>query len=185
MTMPDFSSVNIYIPDPIGALELNISDEWRGRFTKADTLPENAPLAYGYAVPFMGDKGYVTRDSDAATWGVIEGPFEEGETPEAWLARTAMAQVGATVGRAELMGFLDCKATSHNKQYEPGAITVRPIYLLVAKEIEDVPEESGYARRRLPLNKHAEAIRQRYPELSRYMSHALDRYMVLRAKGEA
>lgn len=186
MGMPGMGDMGpIYIPKPIGALELNIGDEWRGRFTDADELPENAPVVYAYAVLFMGDKGYVTRPGDAKTWGVIEGPVAEGETPDAWLTRSAMAQAGATLARTDLIGFLDCKATSHNRDYPAGAITVRPIYLAVAETIDDVPDESGYVRRRMPFNEHSKAIRARYPEIEPYITKALDRYMVLRAKGEA
>lgn len=183
MGMPGMG--NFYIPKPIGALELNIGDEWRGRFTEADELPENAPVVYAYAVLFMGDKGYVTRPASVANWGVIEGPFTEGESPDEWLARNAKAQAGATLARTDLIGFLDCKATSHNPDYAAGAITVRSIYLAVAATIDDVPDESGYVRRRMPFNEHSKAVRARYPELEPYITKALDRYMVLRAKGEA
>ena len=69
--------------------------------------------------------------------------------------------------------------------YPAGAITVRPIYLAVAATIDDVPDESGYVRRRMPFNEHSKAVRARYPELEPYITKALDRYMVLRAKGEA
>lgn len=182
-SMPDLA--NIYIPKPGGKLELNLGDAWRGRFNDAGELPESAPLDYGYAVLFMGDKGYVSRRTPDERWGVLEGSFDEGETPDAWANRVAMEQAGATLARTELVGYLDCKATSHNPDHPAGTIRVRPIYLAVAKSIGDVPEETGYARRRLPFNEHARAIRDRYPELQGYLSKALDRYMVLRAKGEA
>ncbi|MGE5595816.1 MAG: hypothetical protein ACM3S1_07255 [Hyphomicrobiales bacterium] len=176
---------SIYIPKPLAVLELNLSDEWRARFTEADELPENAPLAYGYATLFMGDKGYVTRPESEDAWGVIEGPFNDGETPEQWLERTLWNQAGARAAHTELIGFLDCKATSHNTQFPAGTVVVRPIYLAVAKSVEDVPEGSPYVRRRLPLNETSKAIRTRYPELERYLAKALNRYMVLRARGEA
>ncbi|MCK9520213.1 MAG: hypothetical protein M0R74_14495, partial [Dehalococcoidia bacterium] len=176
---------NIYVPKPGGKLELNLGDAWRGRFTEADELPAGAPIDYGYAVLFMGDKGYVSRPNANERWGVIEGAFHDGETVEEWTARVAMEQAGATLARTDLVGYLDCKATSHNPDHPAGTIRVRPIYLVVAKTIDDVPEETGYARRRLPFNEHARAIRDRYPELQGYLSKALDRYMVLRAKGEA
>lgn len=182
-SMPDLSTV--YIPKPGGKLELNLGDAWRGRFTDADELPESAPVDYGYAVLFMGDKGYVSRRGSDEPWSVIEGAFAESETADAWAARVAMEQAGATLARTELVGYLDCKATSHNPDYEAGTIRVRPVFLFVAAAVDDVPEETGYARRRLPFNEHARAIRDRYPELQAYLTKALDRYMVLRAKGEA
>lgn len=181
--MPDIS--RIYIPPPAGKLELNLSDAWRGRFTEATELPADAPVDYGYGVLFKGDKGYVTRRGENERWGVIEGPIREGESLADWADRVAMEQAGATLARFELVGYLDCKATSHNPDYPAGTIRVRPIYLFVASEIGDVPEETGYSRRRLPFNEHARALRDRYPELQMYLAKALDRYMVLRAKGEA
>ena len=185
MGIPSIADLgNIYIPPPLAVLELNLGNQWRARFAESDELPPNAPLAYGYAIVFMGDKGYVTRKGDDGGWGVVEGPFEAGEKPQAWLKRLANEQMGATPGRVELLGYLDCKATSHNAEFEPGAITVRPLYLVAAKAVKDLPRSSQYARRRLPLNEHAEAVRKRYPELTPFMALGFNRYAVWRAKGD-
>lgn len=186
MGIPSIADLNnIYIPPPLAVLELNLGDQWRARFSEGDELPPNAPLAYGYAVVFMGDKGYVTRRGDDGPWGVLEGAFNAGEKPRAWLKRLATEQFGATPGQVELIGYLDCKATSHNSEFPPGTITVRPLYVVAAKAVKDLGESSGYVRRRLPLNEHAEAVRKRYPELAPFMSMALNRYAVWRARGEA
>ncbi|MCC7364234.1 MAG: hypothetical protein IT303_07655 [Dehalococcoidia bacterium] len=176
---------SFYIPPPVGALELNLNDEWRARFTEADELPPNAPVQYGYAIVFKGDRGYVCRAGDDAVWGVVEGPFSEGEQTQEWLERAVREQLGATIAKCELFGYLDCKATSHNPQFEAGAVTVRALYLVAAEEVGEIPDDSPYARRRLPLNEHARAVRDRYPELVKYMSIGLNRYNVWRAKGEA
>jgi hypothetical protein len=62
---------------------------------------------------------------------------------------------------------------------------VRPLYIVIAKKVDDVPEASGYERRRVILNDYLTAMRNRYPEIRAYMERAHDRYLTMRAKGEA
>lgn len=185
MGIPSMSDLAAYEPRWPGVVELNIADQWRARFVDEQDLPPNAPVAYAYAVLYMGDKGYVCREEGVERWGTLEGTLEEKERPEAFVKRIAKERMGATVGKLALVGFLECKATSHNTDYEAGAVTVRPIYLAVAKKVGDAPEGSGYERRRLPLNEHFKALRVRYPELDDYFAKAANQYGVMRAKGEA
>jgi len=184
MGLPSMPDLAAYEPRWPGVVELKISDQWRARFVDERDLPPNAPVAYAYAVIYMGDKGYVCRRTGDETWGTLEGSLEEQERPEAFVKRAAKGRIGATIGKLVLIGFLECKATSHNTEYEAGAVTVRPIYLAVAKKIEDVAADSDYERRRLPLNEHFKAIRNRYPELEDYFGKAAQQYAVMRAKGE-
>ncbi|MBI2766783.1 MAG: hypothetical protein HYX53_12860 [Chloroflexi bacterium] len=176
--------LQVYQPDWIGVVELNIGDAWRARWTDAAELPANAPIFYAYALTFMGDKGYTTRPEGAPTWGIVEGPLANGEKPGAFVKRAAKEQVGATIARTELIGYLDCKATKFNPDFDPGEITVRPVYIAIAKKVDNLPEGSTYQRRRMPLNEFTVAVRKRYPEIVVYLEKAIDRYMVLRAKGE-
>jgi hypothetical protein len=174
-----------YEPKWPGVHELNIGDEWRARWSDADELPGGAPIFYGYALVAVGDKGYVTRRKGEAEYGIAEGTFVEGEQPEAFAARLAAEQVGALEPRVELIGYLDCKATSYNPDFPPGANTVRPIYLVSGKRIEDLGEASPFERRRLPLNEFAKAVRDRHPDLYRYLQKAVDRHTILHLRGEA
>lgn len=184
MSFPGMADLqSIYIPRPAFVRELNLGDAWRARWIDEHELPENAPVNYAYAVLYMGDKGYVSREAGAEKWGMVEGSIE-GETADAWLKREVPARTGATIGKVVLLGFFECRATSHNADFEAGAITVRPFYLVSAKKVADLPEGSGYERRRLPLNEHLKALRQRYPELYDYVGQAADRYIEGRAKGE-
>ena len=45
--------------------------------------------------------------------------------------------------------------------------------------------ESGFERRRLPLNEFAKALRTGYPELNESITIAVDRFLVLQSRGEA
>ncbi len=74
--------------------------------------------------------------------------------------------------------------TSLNPDFEAGATTTRPIYVLVADSVEDVPDESGFERRRLPLNEHITLMRGRYAEIEKYIAEAANMYAVMRARGE-
>lgn len=184
MSFPSMADLqSIYIPRPAAVKELNLSDAWRARWVDEQELPANAPVNYAYAVLYMGDKGYVTRAAGAEKWGMVEGPIE-GETADAWLKREVPARTGATIGKTVLMGFFECRATSHNPEFEAGAITVRPFYIVAAKKVADLGEGSRWERRRLPLNEHIKAMRERYPELYDYVGQAADRYIEMRARGE-
>jgi ADP-ribose pyrophosphatase YjhB (NUDIX family) len=169
---------------PIGVVELNIGDQWRAKWVDADELPEEAPVFYAYAVVYRGDKGYLTRPRGSdETWRAVEGPLEPGETVEDFIRRASMEMVGATVDRSELVGFLECKPTKFNQEFPKGAITVRPVYMVVASAIDDVPDDSGFERRRMPLNEHSRALRARYPEIDEYLNKVMQRYAVLQATG--
>jgi ADP-ribose pyrophosphatase YjhB (NUDIX family) len=170
---------------PAGVLELNINDQWRGIWIDADELPEDAPVFFAYALVYKGDKAYVTRPRGSdESWRTVEGDLKEGETPEDFVRRASYEMTGAKVEHIELVGFLECKATSQNKDFPAGSITVRPIYIAAAKAVEDVPDDSGFERRRLRLNEHSKAIRDRYPEIDDYMVKAMQRYAVLQASGQ-
>jgi len=183
MVMPPMD-MNIYIPDPAAVVELNIGDHWRGRWVEADALPKGAPVTYGYVVVCMGDKGYLTREKGAERFGTVGGPVPEGETAAAWLKRTVMEQTGVTPGRTELLGYFDCRATSHNPDYEAGAATVRPVYLVSAKSIKDLGASSRYERRRMPMNEFAVEIRKRHPEVDTQLQTAINTHMTLFLRGE-
>ncbi len=184
-TPPDLGALaSYYQPMPVAERELNLNDEWRARWYEQSELPESAPVAHEYVVVFMGDKGYVTRPTGAKVWGTPEGARGD-ETPDACARRAAKEQIGATLARLELLGFFECRATSHNTQFPKDFITVRPFYLGVAKKIDDLPDDSAFEKRRLPINEFMPALRGRYPELEPQVQAAGQRYAVLRARGEA
>ena len=181
----DTGGVTIYFPPPPGAMELNFGDEWRARYVSGEELPKGIPATYGYALLVLDEKGYVVRSrGEDGPWGTIEGDFLAGEKGPAWAKRVAKEQANATPARSELVGYLECRATSHNPDFPVGATTVRPIYLIIAKQVKDLGPSAAYERRRLPLNEYTMAIRTRYPELHNYMVPAVDVYLTLRARGE-
>ena len=181
---PDLGSLaSFYQPMPVAAKEVNFNDEWRARWFAQSELPESAPVAYEYVVVVMGDKGYVTRPKGATVWGSVEGARGD-ETPEACVRRSVKEQLGATAGRIDLLGFFECRATSHNPEFPKDFITVRPVYLVVAKKIDDLPRDSAFEKRRLPINEFMPALRGRYPELEAQVQAAGQRYAILRAQGE-
>lgn len=178
--MPD---VNIREPRWAHILELNISDAWRARWIKDEELPAEVPVNHAYGVVYLGDKGYVCRPEGATVWGTVECAPGSVDAEEA-LRKAAKEQTGATIDKAVLIGFLYCKATSLNPDFEAGAPTTRPIYILSAKKVDDIPAGSPFERRRLPINEHIKALRERYPEIGAYMAEAAEKYLVLQAKGE-
>ncbi len=129
----------------------------------------------------LGDKGYALRETGANVWGVIEGFV--GDTPaDTYLKKAAKERAGATLATTELIGFYECRATRHNKEFEQGSTTVRPFYVSVAKTITDVAPNSGFERRRFPLNEYAVALRARYPELLDHLPAAFNWFAVYKAK---
>lgn len=175
-----------YVPRaPAGVVELNIGDQWRAKWVDADELPKDAPVIFAYALVYRGDKGYMTRPRGSdETWRSVEGQLEPGETAEDFVRRASHEMTGATIDHVELVGFLECKATSFNKDFPVGSVTVRPLYVAVASEIDDVPEDSGFERRRMRLNEHSKALRARYPEIDEYIVKAMHRYSVLQVSGK-
>ena len=179
--MPDMMSYRE--PEWAHLKELSIGNAWLARWIKDEELPADVPVDYAYGLVFLGDKGYVSRPDSATVWGTVEGSTEGAEV-QSFLKQAAKEQTGATIGRQELVGFLYCKATSHNPDYKAGTARARPIYVLVATKMDDVPDGSPFVRRRLPLNEHLMALRERYPEIHRHMTEASEKYSILRARGE-
>ncbi|HEX6032528.1 MAG TPA: NUDIX domain-containing protein [Tepidiformaceae bacterium] len=165
-------------------VELNIGDEWRAMWEDVEPMPLDVPVGYVYGVLVMDDKGFVIREKGSEKWGTLEGAPAKGEKPDAALKRFAKEYANATAARVELIGYLDCKATSHNPDHPAGTRSVRPMYLFSAKQVKDLGRAAGYERRRLPMNEYMMALRQRYPEIDEYMGRAVERYLVLRARGE-
>lgn len=182
--MVDLGALAAYEPRWPGVKELNLADEWRARWVDEQVLPENAPVYQFYALVMMGDKGYATRERGQGSWRMVEGPAGP-EGVEAAVRAAVKEHTGATSGLVELIGFLECKATMHNAEFKQGDLTVRPLYVVTAKKVDDLPDGSAYERRRFPMNEYMVAMRARYPELLDYLTMAVSRYAVMRARGEA
>jgi hypothetical protein len=180
--MDMLGNMTFYMPPPPGRLELNLGDAWRAHWIDADTLPIDAPVAYGYVLLVMDGKGYVSRPATESNWGTIEAPVQAGETQPAWLKRTLQEQANATIARSSLVGYLYCRATSHNPEHPAGTVTVRPVYVVVAKQVKDMAAGSRFQRRRLPMNEYTMALRRRYPEMDLYLIRGLDSYIIEHAK---
>lgn len=182
--MEDMPAISFYQAPPPGLLELNLGDTWRARYVEATDLPEGIPAAYGYALVMMDDKGYVVRPKGATKWGTVEGDFNSGEAPAGWLKRALAEQANAVAGDTALIGYLECRATSHNPDFDLGAMTVRPLYRVAARQVKDMPSGAQFERRRLPMNEYTMAIRNHYPEVQAYLIQGIDGYVIRRAKGE-
>jgi len=181
----DVSAIHNYRPRYVGIRELNIGDAWRATWVADEEAPADAPVLHGYVVVVSDEKGYVSRRTGQANWGVAEGAVQAGEKAAAFVKRAAAEQAGATAGKAHPIGYFECRATSHNPDFPVGTTTVRPIYLFVATKMKDLGKDSNYERRRLPLNEFAKALRQGYPELNESITRAVDQYLVLKSRGEA
>lgn len=182
--MVDMAAIRAYEPRWPGVRELNFADQWRARWVDEQELPEGAPVHVAYAVVLMDDKGYATREKGAARWEMLEGEVGEA-TPEDFLKKALKERMGGTPARIDLVGFFECKPTRHNTDFKPDAVTVRPMYVVVAKKITDLTAASPYERRRFPMNEYLVALRARYPELADAIGLAANHYGVLRAKGQA
>ena len=180
--MVNLGALAAYEPRWPGVKELNIADDWRARWVDEQELPENAPVHYAYSLLVMGDKGYGVREAGGNRWGMLEGETG-GEAPDAFIKRAAKDWVGATLARVELIGFFECRATRHNTEFAQGELTVRPLYLAVAKTMSDVAPNKGHERRRFPMNEYAVAMRGRYAEFLDHLQQAFQRYAVIQAKG--
>lgn len=182
--MVDMAAIRAYEPRWPGVRELNFADQWRARWVDEQDLPAGAPVHVAYAVVLMDDKGYATREKGSAKWEMLEGEVE-GATPEEFLKKALKERMGGTPARMDLVGFFECKPTRHNTEFKAEDVTVRPMYVVVAKKIVDLPANSAHERRRFPMNEYMVALRARYPELSDAIGLATNRYGVLRSRGEA
>lgn len=185
MTMPGTGPTPyIYFPLPLAVKELRLNDMWLARWSDADELPAGAPVDYVYTLLYMGDKGYVVREKGTENWRSLEGEVK-GESAEAWLKREVPARTGLTVGTTALVGYLECRPTKFNTEFPAESFAVRPLYVVVAKKVGEVPDNSVYERRRLPINEHLAVMRNRYPEIREHVDDAAGLYVRMRAKGEA
>jgi hypothetical protein len=180
--MVDLQAIAAYEPRWPGVKELNLADQWRARWVDEQELPPNAPVHHLYALVVMGDKGYATREKGGNRWEMVDAPVGD-VTVDVLLVQAVKERTGATVGRSELIGFLECRPTRQNTEFKQGDITVRPLYLVVAKKLDDLPAGSNFERRRFPLSEYMVAMRARYPELLDYLGKASGRYALIQAKG--
>lgn len=181
---PPDSGGPVYIPDPLAVRELNFGDEWRARWVEGEPLPSGVPVEYVYAAVLFEGKGYVCRPKGSDRWDTLEGKPEDGK-PESFIRQGCRARIGAEVRISQLVGFLDCKATSHHPTLEAGAAAVIPFYTVGARRVGTNPKDAEFERRRLPLNEYGVALRQRYPEFVRFFPRVVERYLVLQTQGEA
>lgn len=183
---PSLWDLTSYTPRWPAVRELNLNDEWRARWVAEEVLPPSAPVLFAYGTVFSGERGYAVRPAGSdQPWGALEVSVALGEDPAAAVASAAQERVGARSLQTVLVGFLECKATTQNPDFPVGTITVRPIYLVVAAEIGDLPEGSPWERRRFPIADYLRVLRTRYPELDAYLGEAGQRYLVLRSAGRA
>ncbi len=164
--------------------ELNLGDQWLGRWEDEEPMPDGVPVLHVYGVLLMDDKGYVIRARGTEVWGTIEGPVLPGEKPEIAIKRLAKEQANATTSLVSPVGFMNCRATSNNPAYAKDARAIRPLYLVAAKQVLDLGRGAATERRRLPMNEYMMALRGRYSEIADYLGKAVERYMILRAHGE-
>lgn len=182
--MVDFASMGTYEPRWPGVKELNLADMWRARWVDEQELPDHAPVHYVYVLLLMGDKGYAVREDGANRWGMVEG-FSEGRSAEAFLKDALKEQANATLGEAQLIGFFECRPTRHNQEFAKDEVTVRPLYVVAAKKVGDMPPGSRFERRRFPLNEYVVAMRARYPEFIDHLKKAFGQYAVMQAKSQS
>ncbi len=173
-------------PEPVwaGIREMRIGDSWRARWIAGTELEPELPVSALYAAVIMDGKGYLARPRGTAVWQSIEGEALAGEKAEPALKRLLKERMAATLARAELMGYLECRATSFHPDLSAGSVSVQPIYLAVAKTVGNMPAASDWERRRFPLNEHVAALRLRYPQFEEYFAMAIQRYAVLQSRGE-
>jgi hypothetical protein len=173
------------MPDPPGVREIRLGDAWLARWSDSNELPKDVPASAVYAAVVMDGKGYIARRKGDSAWQSIEGTPEPGEKPETALKRLLKERMAATVARADVIGFLECRATSFHPTLPAGAASVQPIYLVVAKTVGNMAPDSPWERRRLPLNEHIAVLRLAYPQYEEYFAKTVHLYAVLRARGEA
>ena len=169
-----------------GTLEIILEGAWRATYVNDEPLPDDLPAARGYVIVVKGEHGYVVGgdDGEADDWKIVEDTIADDETPEEFVIRAAYEQVGAVVGHTIYTGYLDCEATSFNADYEVGEHTVRPIFTAAASKVGPIPDDSGYHRRRMPMNQFQTTLRLRYPELWKHLSRGLDQYLILQRSGK-
>lgn len=188
MPLGDIPMPNIPTPETHyhGKVEIILGDHWTAEYFDAEEtpLPEGAPALYAYACVVKGDYGYLSEKDGDDGWNIVEGAVSEGETAEEFVTRAAHEQVGATISETLLVGFLDCEATSDNEQYEAHFRSVRPLYVAVASEVNPIPEEFPYHRRRLPMNQFQNELRKRYLLFSQHLFTGLNRYTILERTGQ-
>ena len=178
--MVDLNAISSYEPRWPAVKELNLADQWRARWNDEPELPDGAPVQHIYALLFLADKGYAVREPGANKWGMIEG--SPGDLTASEFLKASAKSIGATIGNTELIGYFECRPTRHNTEFKAGDTVVRPLYVISAKAVKDVPEGSPWERRRFPQNEYMVAMRAHYPQLLEQLTKAMGRYAVLQAQ---
>ena len=170
-------------PKYAGVTEINLGDEWRGVYEEGEP-PEDTLVLFAIGILVKKDKGILVKKTTEVQWNILEGIPEKGESTDAFLKKIAEEHAGVSVNKILTLGHDNMKATRHNTEYDLGTPAVRTFSLVIAETMGQIPEESEYTRRRLPLSEYAVAIRKRYPEFTKHLGKALDQYIIMQAKGE-
>lgn len=184
MREPTEAEIAKYTTRPNWTRELNFEDQWRARWVEEDELPEDAPVNYAYALVMRKGRGYVTRKSEDDSWRAVETAMEVRDDPEAMVREAVFQQTGATASHVFLTGFFEAKATKLNPNFEIGAVRIRALYAVAADTVEDVPGESEFKRRRLPINEFNETLKKQYPEMLPHFRKAVNDYLIKETNGE-
>lgn len=170
-------------PKHAGVIEINLGDEWRGVYEEGEP-PEGTPVLFAIGILVKKDKGLLVKKITADRWSILEGIPEKDESTDAFLKRIAEEHAGVSTNKILTLGHDNLKATRHNTEYELGTQAVRTFSLVIAETVGQIPEDSEYTRRRVPLSEYAVTVRQRYPEFTKHLGKALDQYVIMRAKDE-
>lgn len=173
-------------PRWLAAPEVNFTNHWRARWIQEDAVPKDVPASHVYAILVMDGKGYAVRARGGeARWAIVEGAVPEGAKLESHVKQLVKERTGGTVGKLVTAGYLVCKATQHNPEFEGGTLRLRPVCVAVIKTMKDLGPDAPWERRRYQLNQYAQLLRHEYPIEAPYLREALDKYLVLQARGEA
>jgi hypothetical protein len=164
------------------SVEKKLGDIILARWETVD-LPDDAVVTHITFFPFRGER--IPLPWKDGRLSLPEGEVHPGETPAQAIDRIGLELAGITGLTATHLGHLRCRATSFHPTQALNTVTYRALYGVDVTDLADSPTRPGYERHMCRERELMSIIRDRYFELDREYSEALDKFYVERLKQQA
>lgn len=173
-----------------------MGDDWVGELITTDEVPPIDQIDRIYLVTGYKDRMVVVREAgsdqldipalhldDAARDGAGKG--NPAKQVERWLKPICKGQWGIRLKDWYQHSRFDMEATQENTDVEPGTHRYFLFLCVTATKLDDLPDDSPWARRTVTTRDFGKLVRQRYTEFDVSLTAAHEDYVIRRDRAAA
>ena len=171
-----------------------IGDDWVGELSESAETPPLDQVDHIYLLLGYKDRMLTVRltdeelleiptltvDAAARDTSAAGGPAKQ---LGRWLKPVLKGQWGIHLKNWTQHGRFEMTATPENTDVEPGSMRYHLFLIGTARKLEDLPEDTAWARRAIPRRDLVKLIETRYTEFDVVLNSGHERYIIELAKG--